>query len=117
RLAQLVANLQTQFELFGVVRRGCVQTRVGFDIETLRQRLPVDLHPHLVSSGRELWTTHLARPQDQVRETNGVSISGIPDETIEPDFRRRRRCLRRTETAAALSSSWRCRRFTRLRQP
>src|SRR5262249_57602837 len=112
RLAQLVANLQPQLELLRIVRRRGRQTRIGFDLEVLRQGLAVDRELHLISSGRRFWTTRFARPQNHSRKTHRIRISRVPNETIQPNFGRHRRRSAATKptTLTRRRPRWRSRR-------
>src|SRR5262249_38511337 len=79
---QLVANLQTQLQLLRVISsRGC-QTRIGFDLETLRVRLPFNREFHLIRTRRQLWTQSLTSPKNHSRKTHRIRISRVPNKTI-----------------------------------
>ncbi len=118
RLTQLVANLQPELELLRIIGGRRSQTRIGFDLEVLSQRLTIDRELHLIHPRRHFWTTRLTGPENHSRETYRIRVSRVPNKTIEPHFSR---YWRRSATTkrATLTRRWTSRRrrrgaFTRL---
>src|SRR5215217_5946087 len=106
RLSQLVADLQSQLELFGVIRWCGCDTRIRLDLEALRVSLAFHCELYLVGSRRHLWTTSFTGPKDHSRKPHCVRISRVPNKTIEPDIDGHSR--RSTATKTTTLSGRRC---------
>src|ERR1035438_4333211 len=81
---KLVADLESQAQLLGVVLRGSGKSRVFLHFEGLGLRLAVYRELHGVDAGRDGGTGEAAGPHDEAGEAGGVRIAQIPDEVIEP---------------------------------
>src|SRR5829696_7610784 len=105
-LTQLVADLQPQLELFGVIRWYGRYARIRLDLEILRVSLAIDCEFHLVGARRHLWTTSFTGPKDHSRKPHCVGKSRVPNKAIEPDIDGHSR--RSTATKTTTLSGRRC---------
>src|ERR1039458_19046 len=81
---KLIADLESQAQLLGVVLRGGGKARVLLHFEGLGLRLAVDGQFHGVDAGRDGGTGEAAGPHDEAGEAGGIRVAQIPDEVIEP---------------------------------